>query len=58
MKEMIPICDKCGKTAPVDEKMSTASWVVYKIKEPCKCGGKFAPKFIAKKTKKKATTDK
>ena len=44
--DMTPICDKCGKTAPIDEKMSTPVWTVYRVKEPCECGGKFWPKFM------------
>ena len=30
-----------GKVAPVDEKLSTPNWTVYRTKEPCECGGKY-----------------
>lgn len=35
------ICERCGKVAPVDEKLSTPNWTVYRTKEPCECGGKY-----------------
>lgn len=44
--DMTPVCDKCGKTAPIDEKMSTPNWTVYAIKAPCECGGSFKAKFL------------
>lgn len=47
--DMTPVCDKCGKVAPVDEKMSTPVWKVHRVKEPCECGGKFTPKFLLNK---------
>lgn len=34
-------CNKCGKTAPIDKERSTENWTVYKMNEPCECGGKF-----------------
>jgi len=40
-----PTCNKCGKLAPIDTTLSTENWVIYKIKEPCECGGKFCIKF-------------
>lgn len=47
--DMTPVCNKCGAAAPVDEKMSTPNWTVYRVKEPCACGGKFVPKFMLDK---------
>lgn len=47
--DMTPVCDKCGNPAPVDEGMSTPNWTVYKVKEPCECGGKFMPAFMLEK---------
>lgn len=47
MLEMEPICDKCGKSAPINEEMSTPTWTVYETKVPCECGGTFKPKFMA-----------
>lgn len=44
--DMTPICDKCGKTAPINEKISTQNWTVYQVKKPCECGGNFKPKFL------------
>lgn len=44
--DMKPVCDKCGKEAPIDHEMSTAQWKVYRVKEPCECGGCFKPKFM------------
>lgn len=44
--DMTPVCEKCGKIAPVDKKMSTSQWTVYRVKEPCECGGKFKPRFM------------
>ena len=48
-KELTPICARCGKTAPVDEKMSAPQWTVYFVKEPCECGGVFKPRFLIDK---------
>ena len=39
--DMTPVCERCGKVAPVDEKLSTPNWTVYRTKEPCECGGKY-----------------
>ena len=41
MMDMTPVCERCGKVAPVDEKLSTPNWIVYRTKEPCECGGKY-----------------
>lgn len=37
----IPKCNECGKEAPTDKEKSNGNWNVYKLKEPCECGGKF-----------------
>lgn len=42
-----PTCNRCGKEAPIDEKMSTENWTVYRVKEPCECGGTFKMNFDA-----------
>lgn len=44
--DMTPVCEKCGKVAPIDNDMSTDTWIVYRVKEPCKCGGRYKPKFM------------
>lgn len=44
--DMTPVCNKCGRVAPIDEKMSSANWTAYRVKEPCECGGEFYPKFM------------
>ena len=41
MMDMTPVCEWCGKVAPVDTKLSTPNWTVYRTKEPCECGGKY-----------------
>lgn len=46
MKMPKPKCNKCGKVAPIDKKMSNENWIVYKTKELCKCGGKFKIDFL------------
>ena len=46
--DMTPVCDKCGKTAPIDKEKSNSNWIVYSVKEPCECGGKFTPKCLLK----------
>lgn len=46
--ELTPVCDKCGKTAPVDEAMSTPEWKVHRVKEPCSCGGRFMARFMTR----------
>ena len=38
-------CDKCGSEPPIDKEKSNDKWIVYRIKEPCKCGGKFVIDF-------------
>lgn len=55
--DMTPVCDKCGKEAPIDHEMSTAQWKVYRVKEPCECGGCFKPKFMLEALKDGSTTD-
>lgn len=50
--DMTPVCDKCGKVAPIDEEMSTPVWTVHRVKEPCECGGKFVGKFMLDKKDK------
>ena len=39
MMDMTPACERGGKVAPVDEKLSTPNWTVYRTKETCECGG-------------------
>lgn len=39
------VCNKCGKSAPVDEEKSNENWKAYKTSEPCECGGKFGLDF-------------
>jgi hypothetical protein len=46
VKRLEPICNKCGKLAPVDEKMSTPQWTVHRVKGPCECGGQFVARFM------------
>lgn len=41
MMDMTMVCERCGKVAPVDTKLSTPNWTVYRTKEPCECGGKY-----------------
>lgn len=43
---MQPICEKCKRVAPIDEEMSTPQWIVYRVKEPCTCGGAFKARFM------------
>lgn len=40
------VCEKCGKTAPIDTEKSNSNWTVYNVKEPCECGGRFSPKLV------------
>ena len=54
MPDMTPICDKCGKVAPIDEEMSTEQWTVYRLKEPCECGGEFKPRFLLEQKRNSA----
>lgn len=44
--DMTPICEKCGKIAPIDNEMSTDNWTVYKVKDLCICGGRFVPRAL------------
>ena len=44
--DMTPICDKCGKTAPINKAMSSENWIVYEVKAPCECGGRFMARAI------------
>jgi len=37
--DMTPICDKCGKVAPINEEKSNESWIIYDVKDLCECGG-------------------
>lgn len=32
MMDMTPVCERCGKVAPVDEKMSTPNWTPQRVK--------------------------
>lgn len=44
--DMTPICEKCHKIAPINYEMSNDNWIVYDVKEPCECGGKFRAKCL------------
>lgn len=44
--DMTPVCEKCGAVAPVDKEMSTENWIVHRVKEPCRCGGKYISKWL------------
>ena len=46
MLDMTPVCENCGKVAPVDEEMSTPEWTVHRVNEACECGGRFKPKCL------------
>lgn len=43
------VCNKCGKSAPIDKEKSNENWIVYNVKEPCECGGRFVPKILLNK---------
>lgn len=45
-KDMTPVCEKCGRVAPINMEKSNQNWIVYEVKEPCKCGGRFRPKCL------------
>lgn len=49
--DMTPICEKCGKIAPIDAEKSTANWTVYKIKEHCECGGEYKARCFIEEEK-------
>lgn len=40
------VCDKCGAMQKPDTGKSNSNWQVFDCGERCKCGGKFAPRFI------------
>lgn len=44
--DMTPVCENCGKTAPINKEMSTPNWTVFLVKDPCECGGNFIAKFL------------
>ena len=44
--DMTPICEKCHKVAPINYEMSNDNWIVYDVKEPCECGGRFRAKYF------------
>ena len=46
LNDMTPVCEKCGKTAPVDAEKSTPEWTMYVVGKPCECGGEFMPRFM------------
>lgn len=54
MMDMTPVCERCGKVAPVDNKLSTPNWTVYRTKETrppptlrrCDMGGGFTMKTV------------
>lgn len=46
MTDITPICERCGKIAPIDKKMSKPNWTVYRVEEPCECGGKYKMRFM------------
>lgn len=39
------LCEKCGRTAPVDHERSTAEVTVYDLRRPCPCGGRWCTTF-------------
>lgn len=44
--DFTPVCEKCGAVAPVDTEKSTENYIVYAIKNPCKCGGTFKSRCL------------
>lgn len=50
--DMTPICEKCKKVAPIDKEKSNDNWIVYNVKEPCECGGKFRPRCLVEEGSK------
>lgn len=32
------VCERCGKSAPIDEEHSNKNWITYKTDKPCKVG--------------------
>ena len=44
--DMTPVCDRCGKVATIEEKMSNENWIAYRAKDPCDCGGEFVSKWL------------
>jgi lysyl-tRNA synthetase class I len=46
MPDITPVCEKCGKVATVNEKMSNENWIAYDVELPCECGGKFRPRCL------------
>lgn len=49
--DVTPICDRCGKVAPINEEQSNKNWIVYTVKEPCECGGKFRARCLVEMEK-------
>ena len=45
------VCERCGKSAPIDEERSNKNWIVYKTDKPCECGGKYILRVLYKKRK-------
>lgn len=44
--DMTHICEKCHKVAPINYEASNSNWIVYDVKKPCECGGKFKARFL------------
>ena len=44
--DMTPICNNCKKVAPINKEKSNENWIVYDVKEPCECGGRFRARCL------------
>ena len=43
--EIVMVCKKCGKEAPINKEKSNKNWIVYDNK-PCECGGEYTMKLV------------
>ena len=46
------VCERCGKSAPIDEERSNKNWIVYKTDKPCECGGRYILRVLYEMRKK------
>lgn len=48
--DMTPVCNKCGKVAPIDKEKSNSNWIFYNTENPwCECGGRWTARCLLEK---------
>lgn len=51
------VCERCGKSAPIDEEHSNKNWITYKTDKPCECGGRYIVRVLYEMRKRRRNNE-